>query len=122
MLPALARRGAQDAGLHGTTWGVAAMRDEILWQIGAGGALAVLILREVFAFLRERTRNGAGSKSVDFWRMELRAAVNEGLTTTLKPLIETQIQLLREIRDSVATSYQGISELVVTNRGARRGR
>ena len=98
------------------------MRDEILWQIGAGGALAVLILREVFAFLRERTRNGAGSKSVDFWRMELRAAVNEGLTTTLKPLIETQIQLLREIRDSVATSYQGISELVETNRGARRGR
>jgi hypothetical protein len=94
----------------------------LLWQIGAGGALTMLILREVFAFLREKTRNGAGSKSVDFWRMELRAAVNEGLTTTLKPLIETQIQLLREIRDSVATSYQGISELVVTNRGARRGR
>lgn len=98
------------------------MNNELLWQIGAGGMFAVLILREVFTFLREKTRNGAGNKSVDFWRMELRAAVNEGLTTTLKPLIETEIQLLREIRDSVATSYQGISELVVTNRGTRRSR
>lgn len=96
----------------------------MIWQVGAGGLLALLILREVFGFLRARNGGAsAGSKTVDFWRLEMRAAVNEGLTTTLKPLFETQIELLREIRDSVATSYQGISELVVTNRAnSRRGR
>jgi hypothetical protein len=93
---------------------------ELVWQMGAGGLFAVLVLREVFGFLRARNQNGAGSKPVDFWRLELRAAVNEGMAVTLKPLIETQIQLLREIRDSVSTSNRGISELVVTNRGGRR--
>lgn len=99
------------------------MDTQLLWQLGAGGLFALLVLREVFAFLRDRSRNGsAGSKPVDFWRLEFRAAINEGLASTLKPLIETEIQLLREIRDSVSTSNQGISELVVTNRGTRRGR
>lgn len=99
------------------------MDAQLFWQLGAGGLLALLILREVFSFLRDRGRNGAsGAKPVDFWRLEFRSAINEGMTSTLKPLIETQVQLLREIRDAVSTSNQGISELVVTNRGSRRAR
>ncbi len=100
------------------------MGNTLVWQLGTGGLFALLVVREVLSFLREKGRvlNGSGGKPVDFWRLELRTAVNEGLATTLKPLIETQVQLLREIRDSVTTSNQGISELVVTSRGNRRSR
>ena len=99
------------------------MADQLVWQIGAGGLLALLVLREVFSFLRERNRAGAaGDKSVDFWRMEMRTAFAEGFAVTLKPSLEAQTQLLREIRDSVTTSNLGISELVVKNRDSRRSR
>lgn len=99
------------------------MAEQLVWQIGAGGLLALLVLREVFSFMRERTRAiAAGDKSVDFWRMEMRTAFAEGFSVTLKPFLEAQTQLLREIRDSVTTSNLGISELVVKNRDNRRSR
>jgi hypothetical protein len=95
--------------------------NQLIWQIGAGGLLALLVLREVFGFLREKNRaTAAGDKSVDFWRMEMRSAFAECFAATLKPFLEAQNQLLREIRDSVTTSNLGISELVVKNRDNRR--
>jgi len=97
--------------------------NQLIWQIGAGGLLALLVLREVFGFLREKSRAiAAGDKSVDFWRMEMRSAFAESFAVTLRPFLEAQNQLLREIRDSVTTSNLGISELVVKNRDNRRGR
>lgn len=99
------------------------MGNQLIWQIGAGGLLALLVLREVFGFLREKSRAiAAGDKTVDFWRMEMRSAVAECFSVTLRPFLEAQTQLLREIRDSVATSNFGISELVVKNRDNRRSR
>lgn len=95
--------------------------NEWVWQIGAGGLLALLMLREVFQFLAARSRNGAaGDRPVEFWRSELRQGVSESLDTSLRPVLEQQTVLLREIRDAVTRGNTGIQELIISSRQRRR--
>jgi hypothetical protein len=94
---------------------------ELAWQIGAGGLLALLVLREVFTFLSARGRNGtAGDRPVEFWRGELRQGVSECLEASLRPVLEQQTVLLREIRDAVTRGNNGIQELIISSRQRRR--
>ena len=86
-----------------------------LIQLGIGGALAILIIREVFKFLTDRKQkeNGsAGTKSVEFWQAQQRTAVREVLTELISPFLTTQTEILRRIHESSDKTREGIQELV----------
>lgn len=101
------------------------MVDNLITQIGVGGVLVVIILREVFKFLSERSekvkydssaviRNGAaGAKSVEFWQQQQRTAVREVLTELIPPFLIAQTDILRAIRESSDKTREGIQELVI---------
>ena len=87
-----------------------------LIQLGIGGALAILMIREVFKFLTDRKqKNGngsAGTKSVEFWQAQQRMAVREVLTELISPFLTTQTEILRRIHESSDKTREGIQELV----------
>ena len=80
-------------------------------QLGIGGVFAIMVIREVLGFLKKRgtmTNGEAGGKSVDFWRLEFRSAIDERMGSHLA----AQTQTLTDIRD-------GINKLVVLNENRR---
>ena len=87
-----------------------------LTQIGVGGILALLIIREVLRFLagrKPKPDNGsAGTKSVEFWQAQQRTAVREVLGDLIAPFLATQTDILRRIQESADKTQEGIQELV----------
>ena len=87
-----------------------------LTQIGVGGILALLIIREVLKFLTDRKTkpdNGsAGTKSVEFWQHQQRLAVRDVLTDLISPFLSAQTEILRRINESSDKTREGIQELV----------
>lgn len=61
----------------------------------AGGALTVIVLREVFAFLGKHKRNGttSGDQPLSYWQQEFRAAVKDAIREDMNR-IEYKIDLL----------------------------
>jgi len=72
-----------------------------------GGALALLLLREIFAFVKvlitkdRRQNNGAGDKSVEFWEQTQRRVMREEMAEHFKSL--------RESNHKTAESLQGLT-------------
>lgn len=91
-------------------------------EVGVGGAVALLVLKEVFTFVKTTRGNGkdaaSGAKPVEFWQAEIRHGVSESVRTELAPLLTVQTELLKEIRSAEGDIAKGVSELVVL---ARRG-
>jgi hypothetical protein len=72
---------------------------EAVTQLMAGGALAVIVLREVFAFLGKHKRNGnskSGEMDPAFWQREFRAAVKDAIREDLHRIEDKINRLLDE--------------------------
>jgi hypothetical protein len=73
-------------------------------ELGMGGLLVLLALREMFGFLkaRESNRNGSGPSStscplnatIELWELKLSRAVVSGLNEALTPVLSRQTELL----------------------------
>ncbi len=92
------------------------LQSEQWTQVSVGGILAILVLREVFGFLR--TRNGArsansssGNRPVEYWQVDMRKALAEAFQTSILPALSNQTDLLREIRDEQKETHKAIYDL-----------
>lgn len=79
-----------------------------------GGALAVLLLREVFSFVKvlitkDRRHNGAGEKSVEFWEQTQRRIIREEIAEHTNALREAT-QQLQNINWSVGLIVEWIKQ------------
>lgn len=86
------------------------------WKdVGIGGLLALLVLREVFNFLKTK-RNGkpvsAGEQSVEFWREQFRDILLPILSQTLSRTLDQQSMMIDDIRDLQKATNDGIVKLV----------
>jgi hypothetical protein len=75
-----------------------------IWHIAGGGALAVIVIREVFGFVKAmRNGNGkaAGSQSVEFWKMAIGNSVEEGVTKANEQYFGRIIDRLDAIKDAI---------------------
>ena len=73
--------------------------DSTFTQVGIGGLLAILIIREVFAFLKNRKSNGAsGEQSKEFWQSEIRKITTEVIVTVVVPILSSQVLILVEMK------------------------
>ena len=96
--------------------------ENVITQLGVGGILVLLVLREVFKFLSDRKiKNGhnelrAGDRSVEFWQSEQKKNVKNGITEILAPFLAVQIDLLREIKDSSKETRDSLLELLLIQR------
>ena len=72
---------------------------EPLMQVGVGGIFAILLLREVFGFLKHRKNNGAaGERSVEFWQQQQQVIIAENLKLSVIPILDKQTAILDELR------------------------
>ena len=95
------------------------MNDQ-LFQVSVGGAVALLILREVFQFLKGR-RNGApqpattaGGLSSEFWQAEQRRAISDVLAATVLPILANQTKILSDLKDAEQSTALQLVRLVTT--------
>jgi hypothetical protein len=92
-------------------------------DLGVATVAAILILREVFAFLKKRNggKNGsAGDKTVEFWQQQNSLAFQEALRFVVVPILSNQAEILKEIKSAAAmtaaaaaASQQRLTELVI---------
>jgi len=91
-----------------------------------GGALAIIVIREVLNFLKEKKENGngrkipgefqklAGEQSIEFWNQQMGLVVTNAIRQDLSPLLATAIANLTELQKSSASqanSMQMLTEL-----------
>lgn len=77
------------------------MNDPIT-QLGVGGILVYLVIKEMFAFLAKRGKaNGSGDKSVEFWELKIGNIITERLEETFKSRNE-------EIRNIIKQELQTV--------------
>ena len=91
---------------------------EVVYQVGIGGTLALLVLKEVFGYVKSVKLNGngngngrsttSGDKPPEFWQMEFRRANTESLNATIVPILNNQTDILKEMAKSQ-------HEMVTTN-------
>ncbi|HWY21971.1 MAG TPA: hypothetical protein VNX26_12175 [Candidatus Acidoferrum sp.] len=86
------------------------------WKdVGIGGLLALLVLREVFNFLKSRKSEkptAAGEQSVEFWREQMRDLILQILAQTITRTLDQQIMVSSEIRDLQKGTNEGIIKLI----------
>lgn len=86
------------------------------WKdVGIGGLLALLVLREVFNFLKSRKSEkptSAGEQSVEFWREQMRDLILQILAQTITRTLDQQIMVSSEIRDLQKGTNEGIIKLI----------
>jgi hypothetical protein len=98
--------------------------EELLKEVGVGGALAVLVLAQVFNFLKAK-KNGANMcplrAEVQIWENHLAKAISESLsplidnqTKTLVPLIEAHTRVLDAMTQTLNHRYE-IFERILAN-------
>lgn len=76
------------------------MDAQYLTNIGIGGTLALLIIREVLGFLKGR-KNGhtsAGDKSPEYWENANRHIMSQVIVSTVEPILLQQTKILDELR------------------------
>ena len=93
--------------------------ENLLLQIGAGGTLAILALREVRGILAEtqaKRKNGNGGSSIrnagieetsgakppEYWQAEMRKAAAEGFSTAALPILTQQSEKLTQQTEILA--------------------
>lgn len=77
------------------------------------------IYRQVTAIQREQKErkngngngNTSGAKPIEFWQKEFREAVVEGFTYAVKPILDNQTEILRNLRESQQDIAAGIIKL-----------
>lgn len=79
-----------------------------LTQLGVGGIFAILVIREVLGFLKERKTNGldAGARRGG---AQSERAVAETLKTMVLPILENQTIILRDLTHG----QQRLTELII---------
>jgi hypothetical protein len=87
------------------------------WKdVGLGGLLALLVLREVFNFLKSKNNgNGrptAAEQSIEFWREQVRSIAMEILAHTVNRTLDQQVEIATEIRDLQRDINDGIIRLI----------
>jgi hypothetical protein len=83
-------------------------------EVGIGGLLALLVLREVFGFLKTK-RNGrstAGEQSVEYWREQIRELVVQILSQTIARALDQQLAIAIDTRDLQKCTNDGIIRLI----------
>jgi hypothetical protein len=79
--------------------------NETITQLGIGGVLALLIIREVLGFLKAKKNgvggNHSGEKSVEFWRGQIRQTMSDVVAAELLPAIQEQTHILEDIREEL---------------------
>ena len=87
-----------------------------LTQIGVGGIFALLVIREVLAFLNVRKQaNGrmtAGEHTAEFWQADQRKAVAETISITVLPILANQTAILNEMRINNAETNRNIAVML----------
>lgn len=79
---------------------------DVLMQLGVGGIVALLVIREVLGFLNKRKENGqkkervAGEMSPEFWQADYRKAVTEVVASIVVPILASQTSILSEMQRS----------------------
>ena len=85
-------------------------------EIGVGGILALLIIREVLTFLKTRKMssrpNTAGDLSPDYWQGEQRKAMTEVILTIVVPILTNQTTILAELRNSYTEMSRSIAVIL----------
>ena len=77
--------------------------DQTLVNLGVGGALALLVIREVLTFLKNRSLAGqrtAGDQSPEFWQAEQRRAVTDVVVNVVVPILTRQNSILNELKNA----------------------
>ena len=99
------------------------MSDQALLQVGVGGILAILIIREVLNFLRARpdASDRAGDASPEYWQAEARKAMTEVMVTIIVPILATQTTILTELQKNAAITNQNMAVLMDRLMQRRRG-
>jgi hypothetical protein len=90
-----------------------------LTQVGVAGILIMLVVKELFAFLKTRNGNGnahkapeAGSQSVEFWKAEFKAIAESAMATQLAQIGDAA----RDLQHTQHKVHEGVVELVVLAR------
>ena len=90
-------------------------------QLALGAVVALLLLREVFAFLRSNgakktahNEAAAGEKSVEFWLAAQKRNTTESLQGVLQPFLQAQSEIMREIRDSLREIRDLVKEVKIS--------
>lgn len=95
----------------------ASLASAALWGVYVGW-------RELLPLLN-RNENGnaaAGTKTADFWKLEMRKGFADSLKVSLEPRIEAQIGLLTDLKNSMSEVNKGVAELVTLERARQQGR
>ena len=89
------------------------------YEVALSGVLALLILKEVFRFLRTKKDNNkpAGEFSPEYWQSEQRRAMTEVLVATIIPILSNQTTIMSDIRTTL--SKQSESLVVILDRISR---
>jgi len=82
-------------------------------ELLGGGALAIIVIREVLNFLQDKkdTGNGkklAGDQPVEFWNQQFNTVVTTAIRQELTSLLSTAIANLTEIQKSNATLVNNV--------------
>lgn len=84
-----------------------------LAQVGIGGAIVLLALAQMFAFLKSRKANGSMrcplEQTMKFWEQNIAAGVVRGLNESLRPVIENQTRILEKLGDEQAATRRDLS-------------
>lgn len=89
-------------------------------QLGMGAVVALLILKEVFAFLKKGKPNGAsGERSVEFWQQTIANTVTTSFNASLAPILHNNNEVLREIRDSLNQTNTNTVRVLERMKGLR---
>lgn len=79
-----------------------------LTQLGVGGIFAILVIREVLGFLKERKTNGLNG-GARRGGAQSEQAVAETLKTMVLPILENQTIILRDLTHG----QQRLTELII---------
>lgn len=75
---------------------------DVITQLGVGGIIALLVIREVLSFLSKRKENGRrqflsiGEMSPEHWLAEQRKVATDVLVTVIVPILANQTSILAE--------------------------
>ncbi len=88
---------------------------EILLQLGVGGIFTILVLKEVFGFLHNRSKNRNGAEQTPVWyeRKSLEEAIN-GLCVSIDSLKESmsqQNEILEKMVDRIVSIQAEVHDL-----------
>lgn len=96
--------------------------DEIAYQVGVGGLVAVLLVREILSFLKARNGSNGGHGAVQqALQLERWRAVEEAIRASTHT-IRNNSQVLESLSHHIMESRQELKEAVTECRAEKRRR